>query len=326
MSLLTSTLPALPACILALFVLLRARRLLPLDHPNARSLHSASTPRIGGLGMVAGAVVAWSLQWPAGAWPLVLPASGLVLLSLLDDYLDLSTRLRLLAHLLAAGVFLAMVPVADWRIALGVFLGVVWMSNLYNFMDGADGLAGGMALFGFGAYALLAWLGGDVGLSLLCATLAAAALGFLVFNFPPARLFMGDAGSVPLGFLAAAVGLIGWQRGLWPALAPLLIFSPFIVDASVTLGRRALRGERVWQAHREHYYQRLVRMGWSHRRLALSEYAVMAAAAASAIVLTQMPSWQGGLMWVWMLAYGAILVAIDRRWRAFEKSGRDHAA
>jgi hypothetical protein len=97
---------------------------------------------------------------------------------------------------------------------------------------------------------------------------------FLLLNFSPARVFMGDAGSVPLGFLAGGIGIAGWRTVSWPAWFPLLVFSPFVVDASVTLARRMfMRRERFWHPHREHYYQRLVRMGWSHRRLALTEYA-----------------------------------------------------
>jgi UDP-N-acetylmuramyl pentapeptide phosphotransferase/UDP-N-acetylglucosamine-1-phosphate transferase len=149
------------------------------------------------------------------------------------------------------------------------------MSNLYNFMDGSDGLAGGMALFGFGFYGVAAAWAGDPSFALLCLSVAGAALGFLFFNFPPARIFMGDCGSVPLGFLAAALGVIGWHNHYWPAWFPALVFSPFVVDASVTLVRRGSRGERVWRAHRSHYYQRLVQAGWGHRNTGLMEYALM---------------------------------------------------
>jgi UDP-N-acetylmuramyl pentapeptide phosphotransferase/UDP-N-acetylglucosamine-1-phosphate transferase len=304
------------ACGLSLYALLGWKR-LPVDHPNARSLHSAPTPRIGGLGIVAGVAVGLLLHWPPSLALLIWPALALLAISLADDYFDLPARWRLLVHLMAA-IWLV------WMLQLTVLEGVValfalvWMSNLYNFMDGADGLAGGMALFGFGCLALLAWLAGDAGLAVLAAIVAAAALGFLLFNFPPARLFMGDAGSVPLGFLAAGVGLIGWQRGLWSWALPLLVFSPFIVDASVTLLKRGLRGERVWLAHREHYYQRLVRMGWSHRRLVLSEYALMLAVSASALWLSKNPQWQGAVILVWCAFYVLLMAVIDRRWRSFQ--------
>src|SRR5262249_53435950 len=154
-----------------------------------------------------------------------------------------------------------------WAV-LAAGVATAWMINLYNFMDGSDGLAGGMAAIGFGCYGIAALAGGDY----LCATInlvvAASALGFLCFNFSPARLFMGDVGSVSLGFLAAVLDVVGWLRGDWPVWFGIVVFSPFIVDATVTLFKRALRGARVWEAHREHYYQRLVQSGWGHRKTA----------------------------------------------------------
>ena len=117
------------------------------------------------------------------------------------------------------------------------------------------------------------YLADAAGLALLSASVAGAAAGFLPHNWAPARVFLGDAGSVPLGFLAGVLGVAGWTAGAWPAWFPLLVFSPFVVDASVTLLRRALRGERVWHAHREHLYQRMVRSGLGHGRTAALWYA-----------------------------------------------------
>jgi UDP-N-acetylmuramyl pentapeptide phosphotransferase/UDP-N-acetylglucosamine-1-phosphate transferase len=191
---------------------------------------------------------------------------------------------------------------------------IVWMSNLFNFMDGANGLAGGMAAFGFAAYALVASLVGQYDLAIWSVCIAAAAGGFLVFNFDPTRIFMGDVGSVPLGFLAAMLGLEGFWRGAWPAWFPLLVFSVFIADASVTLLRRGLRGEKVWVAHREHYYQRLIRSGWSHRRLALAAYLLMFVTAGSACLLitASLPAQVLVLMVFWG-AYALLMRAIDQR-------------
>jgi UDP-GlcNAc:undecaprenyl-phosphate GlcNAc-1-phosphate transferase len=135
-----------------------------------------------------------------------------------------------------------------------------------------------------------------------------------VHNFPPARVFMGDTGSIPLGFLAGALGGYGWAAGAWPAWFPVLVFSPFVVDATVTLLRRLARRERVWIAHRTHYYQRLVLCGWSPRRLAWSAYALMAVAAAAALAARE-PDGQGhyAIIAASTLAYFFILLAIDRR-------------
>lgn len=301
-------------CWFVLTALLRRRHALPMDHPNARSLHATPTPRIGGIGLMAGVAVA--SVWLAGATllPLMLGALALTGVSLLDDVRGLPVRVRFLAHFVAAAGCLFALGLSGWALVAGT-LAVVWMTNLYNFMDGANGLAGGMAVIGFGALALAAWLGGAPDIAAFCAAIAAAALAFLYFNFPSARLFMGDAGSIPLGFLAATLGILGTRQGVWPWLFPVLVFSPFIADASVTLARRALRGEKVWQAHRSHYYQRVVLLGASHRQLAVSAFALMLVMGGLAFVLRAWPQFSPTVLILSAVLYASIFLAIDRRWR-----------
>ncbi|MDH5212110.1 MAG: glycosyl transferase, partial [Betaproteobacteria bacterium] len=230
-----------------------------------------------------------------------------------------TTLVRLALHLGAAAAVLAVDLEVSAPLLFVVFaLALAWTANLYNFMDGADGLAGGMAVFGFGAYALAAHLFGAQTLAALCASLAAAAGAFLVFNWHPARLFMGDVGSVPLGFLAGALGLQGWAIGAWPLWFPLLVFAPFMCDATLTLIKRLLRRERVWQAHREHYYQRLVRMGFGHRGAAFVEYAAMAACASLALlVMRETAVVQGIALAFAAVALAGVAVWIDARWARF---------
>ena len=300
-------------CGLTLAWLLRRGNSLPMDHPNARSLHETPTPRIGGLGIMAGVGLAGVWLADGTLLPLLLGAFGLAAVSLLDDLRGLPVRVRFPAHFVVAAGCLLALGLTGWALLAGT-LAVVWMTNLYNFMDGSDGLAGGMAALGFGALALAAWLADAPALAAFCAAVAAAALAFLRFNFPPARVFMGDAGSIPLGFLAAALGILGAKQHVWPWVFPLLVFSPFIVDASVTLMRRALRGEKVWQAHRSHYYQRVVLLGASHRQLALAAYALMLAMAALAFALLVLPRHAAWLLILSAVIYLLIFLAIDRRW------------
>jgi len=197
---------------------------------------------------------------------------------------------------------------------------VAWITNLYNFMDGSDGLAGGMALIGFGAYAAAAALAGHAPLAALSVALAAASGAFLLLNFPPARIFLGDAGAVPLGFLAASLGLVGWRDDLWPLWFPLVVFAPFIGDATLTLLRRLARGERVWHAHREHYYQRLVRLGAGHRGAALTGYGLMLACAAAALYARDAAApVQAGAIGAALLVLAAAAVWIDVRWSRHER-------
>jgi UDP-N-acetylmuramyl pentapeptide phosphotransferase/UDP-N-acetylglucosamine-1-phosphate transferase len=310
------------ALLAARLLLTPAGRRLVLDMPNERSLHAHPIPRTGGVAVAAGIAAACALIQPELAVTLV-AALALAAISLVDDAVGLPTLVRFAAHLAAAAaVLLYELGYAEPVLFTAFLLAIAWYANLYNFMDGADGLAGAMALFGFGAYAIAALVSGAAPFAALCGAIAAAAAGFLVFNLPPARIFMGDVGSVPVGFLAGALGVVGWSRGYWPIWFPLLVFAPFVCDASLTLMRRLLRGEKVWRAHREHYYQRLVRMGLGHRATALIEYGAMAACAATALYARREPAVvQAATLAVATAALIAIAVWIDLRWARFLRQG-----
>lgn len=286
------------------------------DVPNERSLHSRPTPRIGGLGVMTGILVAWTKLLSSLAWWMILPLIALLIVSLLDDIHNLPVRGRLLAQSIAGVILVAgsgVYATEGILPALAVVFFCIWMTNLYNFMDGSNGLAGGMTLFGFAFYGVGAWLGQDETFALLSFSVSAAALGFLYFNFPQAKVFMGDAGSIPLGFLAASMGVWGWMRGLWPFWFPVLVFSPFISDATTTLIKRALRGAKVTEAHREHYYQRAIQMGLGHRNLALLEYLLMICVGGSGLMYLQQ-SFPIGLIVGWGAAYVVCMLIIDARW------------
>jgi UDP-N-acetylmuramyl pentapeptide phosphotransferase/UDP-N-acetylglucosamine-1-phosphate transferase len=278
-----ASLLAMLVCAAALWLLLRFAPRLPLDVPNARSLHERPVPRVGGVALALGITAAVLAGFAPFSLALAL-ALVLAVVSFLDDLHPLPTGVRLAAHLAAAAAlaWYILSPMHPLELAL-IVLAVAWITNLYNFMDGSDGLAGGMSIVGFGAYAIAASLADDQGTALTAATIVGASAAFLAFNFPPARIFLGDVGSIPLGFLAGALGVIGWRNDAWPLWFPLLVFAPFIGDATITLVKRLLRRERVWRAHREHYYQRLVRMGLGHRRTALIAYVLMALCAVAAL-------------------------------------------
>lgn len=305
--------------LLLLRILLHARLAnIAVDQPNQRSLHTVPVPRTGGLAIMS----AMLFSWMAMAYPWLMPFAicSLLLsaLSFMDVLHGLSAAWRFVAHCIVAGAFVATaLPASPFWLMAVLTMALVWMINLYNFMDGSDGLAGGMALFGFGTYAVAGWLGGDEQLALACLAVAVSAAAFLLYNFHPARIFMGDAGSIPLGFLVGALGVYGFQKNLWALWFPLLVFSPFVVDATVTLLKRLLRGEKVWQAHRSHYYQRLVQMGWGHRNTAIAEYVLMLAAGGSAVLLLHQSMLMVLLaLTLWAMVYGVILWLIDRLWAA----------
>jgi UDP-N-acetylmuramyl pentapeptide phosphotransferase/UDP-N-acetylglucosamine-1-phosphate transferase len=291
---------------------------LALDQPNERSLHASPVPRTGGLAVLAGMASAVPFVGTQLHVPLLL-AYGLAAISFYDDVHGLPTRIRLLAHSTAACVLVWYIlsPMSIVQLIV-LFLAVVWITNLYNFMDGSDGLAGGMAVIGFSTYSAAAWLAGEIALAGLCGAVAGAALAFLTSNFHPARIFLGDVGSIPLGFLAAALGIVGWRGDAWPLWFPLLAFGPFMGDATATLLKRLVRGQRVWQAHREHYYQRIVRMGFGHRRTALIGYVLMLLCAGAAMLgRVQAPAVQAALFGGTALLLAGMAVWVDRRWARF---------
>ena len=293
------------------------------DIPNERSLHETPVPRIGGVGLMAGILAGWAWMLYSLVWWVLLPVLLLLVISLIDDMQGLPVGKRLAAHLIAAAILIAGSGIFSQQglvIAVALLLLTVWMTNLYNFMDGSDGMAGGMALFGFTAYGIAALMNNNDVFAMVNFTISAAALGFLYNNFYPAKVFMGDAGSIPLGFLVAAVGLWGWQQGCWPAWFPLLVFSPFIVDASVTLLKRAMRGAKVSEAHREHYYQRLVQLGVGHRNTALLEYALMLSVGASALWALRNPDALFVIAVAWILIYGLAIVSLDYWWKTTRRA------
>ena len=244
------------------------------DRPNYRSSHTEPTLRGGGLAavlLVTGAVAAW--VWPvdrviAQAW-----LGGLVLLGFIswrDDRHGVSAAMRFcIQTLVAVGVVLAITgraaPVG--LILFAVFALVAFM-NFVNFMDGINGLVSGqLILMSLGA-ALIFGVAGDITPLLIALVMAGALAGFLPFNFPRARMFLGDVGSVPLGFSFGVLLLWMAATAADPALYKTLAVLPFyfFLEGSITVIRRLKRGENLSHAHREHFYQRLVRGGWSHAR------------------------------------------------------------
>ncbi len=273
-------------------VYLRVAPRRALDIPNARSSHTRPVPRGGGLVVIAGFLAGlglWlllggslsprALGWLIGA----LLVAGI---SFVDDLHSLPAVPRLVVHLAGAAILTALgVNQAEPALVVLAFVYVVVFTNVYNFMDGIDGLAGTQAVVGGAALALAGVIVGNPVVTASCGVLAAAALGFLVYNLPPARLFMGDVGSTFLGFSFAGLSLlanIGVGGNRLPVEFSLVLFAPFLFDSIVTLTRRVVRGERWYAAHRSHYYQRLVQCGLSHGQVSMlyGGLAVLSAAAA----------------------------------------------
>jgi UDP-N-acetylmuramyl pentapeptide phosphotransferase/UDP-N-acetylglucosamine-1-phosphate transferase len=260
----------------ALIPILRWRSVL--DRPNARSSHLAPIPRGGGIAVTGSILLAWIALRQTGlvgsiASGALLGAAILAVVSCIDDLRGLSPGVRLLAQ--AVAVLIGVLALPEVRNELDVWLGPavyyaavgliwIWWINLFNFMDGIDGLAAAeAAAIGVGLllFASLG-VGTDPRAALLAAAVIGGAIGFLLWNWSPAAIFLGDVGSVPLGYLSGFLLLDLVTRGHWKIALILPLY--FIADATLTLLRRLLRGERVWEPHRQHLYQRAVRGGLGH--------------------------------------------------------------
>ncbi|WP_339504579.1 MraY family glycosyltransferase [Pseudomonas sp. RL_105y_Pfl2_101] len=263
-----------------------------IDVPNARSSHTVPTPRGGGLAIVLSFLLALPLlaladflPWPT-MWAMLGAGTAIAVLGFLDDHGHIAARWRLLGHFTAsvwALYWLGGLPsltffgleleLAWLGHVLAVFY-LVWMLNLYNFMDGIDGIASVEAICACLGACLLYWLAGFDSLIVVPLVLAMAVAGFLYWNFPPARIFMGDAGS---GFLGILLGLLSLQAA-WASSKLfwvwLILLGVFIVDATVTLIRRLLRGDKVYEAHRSHAYQFASRQYGRHMPVTLAVAAI----------------------------------------------------
>lgn len=272
-----------------------------IDHPNHRSMHEKPTPRGGGIAIVLTWTVALLVAVPArGAlqvfyFPLLFSGLTIAALGLLDDRYGLSARLRLIVQIgtaaLAIGLPVAAsvwIDVGGWAgirlepsYAVWIFLralgllfflaiGIAWMTNLYNFMDGIDGIAATQAVVCCWVYGILSYKAGRADLAAVFLILGSSVGGFLVLNWRPAKIFMGDVGSGFLGFVFGFLGVIAAlpsnRISPFAYLAPLM---PFLLDTGITLVRRFFAGKKLTEAHREHFYQRLVQRGLSHQKVTL---------------------------------------------------------
>jgi Fuc2NAc and GlcNAc transferase len=265
---------AVASAILTGLVRAYALRSALLDVPNERSLHRAPTPRGGGLAIVivtvaglaalaAARAIPGSVAWTVGAGGALVAAVGW-----LDDRRGVGAPARALVHTVAALWAVGWIWGEPAPVAILGALGIVWAINLYNFMDGIDGLAAAEAVsVGLVAGGLLL-VAGDAALGSVAFLVAAAAAGFLAWNWAPARIFMGDVGSGFLGYAFGALALLAHRAGTMSLTLWAVVLGVFVFDATLTLLRRMARGERWYQAHRSHAYQRLVQAGSTHARVA----------------------------------------------------------
>ena len=259
-----------------------------VDHPNARTLHKGVVPRGGGLVIVGGLLLGLLCITLISGKPLFYGAfTALMLawasLSWLDDRNNLSPRLRFLTQLGIALITLVCFGWVDhvqavnlaWFGPLLSLVGLVWMANLYNFMDGMDGLAGSQSVIAAVTLTFWFYISGAPYLAAVCLLVSACSYGFLLRNWNPAQIFMGDVGSITLGAFFGTLIIIGVSYYNLSVLSFVSLFAVFIVDATVTIILRACRGEKVWLPHRQHFYQRLANAGYGHSNIVLAAIVLM---------------------------------------------------
>lgn len=301
-----------------------------MDVPGPRSSHVRPTPRGGGIGIVivgvlVVAALAWVDVWPLSWWASLSAFALVAVVGALDDIRHQPVALRLMAHLGAASLLvaasgvMAAPHVMAWLVVIAMVLGLAWSINLHNFMDGIDGLLASQAVWCGVVFAVLFFLAGLPVPALFALLLAAAALGFLPMNFPRARVFLGDNASGYIGLALGWLALYGTIRHAfgWPEV--IVIGSAFLVDSGATLFARALRSERLWQAHRSHLYQVLVRGGYSHARVTAS-YMLWNLLLCAPIVLVLRNTDAEAIRWSLALAVVAIALAV---WFVLRRDGHE---
>jgi UDP-N-acetylmuramyl pentapeptide phosphotransferase/UDP-N-acetylglucosamine-1-phosphate transferase len=317
-----------------------------MDIPNERSSHRQPTPRLGGIGIVTSFMATLPLLWimvsASAASETAALRFGAALLGyvvvaaigFIDDVHRIgpltkyvgqlgATILAISCGVLFSGLTLPFGITLSFG-ALSIVMTVAWMtgfSNIFYFMDGSDGLAGGVGVIYSLALAAVCFGTDHRLLGAGSLIVGAACLGFLAHNFPPAKIFMGDMGSLFIGYALGAFAVVTTNSGERPApfIAVLLIFGTFLYDGTFTLLRRLLHGERVFEAHRSHLYQRLVIAGQSHRRVTLTYYALSALLGAGGLVYTFSGDWTRLVI---LIASGAVLLAFTFYVYYFESAGR----
>ena len=301
-----------------------------LVSPGSRQSHQVATPTGGGLGLIFSIVVmSIMLQFlsplPDFWWAKIIP--GVLVLALIgwcDDKQPVSSLARLLVQLVVTlwllGFGWLQFSAQEAALYAGAVLAMVWMMNLYNFMDGSNGMAGFQGVFAGVMLSILFFLGNHQAMALMSLIVAAACAGFLPLNFPQARVFMGDVASVPLGFVFASLTTYGLHSGAFEWPVAILIMSVFIVDATLTLSARVIRGERWYTAHAQHVYQRLIAHGWSHSRVLMVYQTINVMLVLPAILLAEIyPHYAKVTAGFALLMLGLCWLIANRRLGTFAK-------
>ena len=249
-----------------------------IDTPNERSNHINPTPKGAGIGIIISLLIVYYIFLPANDLIFTLSVLLLCFISFINDNINISIILRLLTHvLLSLFVLFFWEPllslplennlIPEWLCYTLIIIFIIWMINLYNFMDGIDGISCVQCIIvGIGVGSCLFYSEHINKIeNLLAGFLVGSSIAFLIWNWHPARVFLGDAGSIPIGFINAILTLLLFKNGLW--YVALILNNYYLADSSITLIKRIMRKEKPWQAHKSHFYQKAVKNGNTHSKV-----------------------------------------------------------
>ncbi len=292
-----------------------------IDIPNQRSMHTRPVPRTGGLAIILtfiGAMLYLNLYTqdpinPSVFFSLYLSTALISTISFIDDCCNLAARYRLAVQVVAAlgllyyGLNVHVPYLPSIITSIFSFLFIVWLTNLYNFMDGLDGFASGMTAIGYGTLAIILFSNNQPTFGIINLIICVAALGVLTFNFPPAKIFLGDVGSTTIGFFTAGMSIILHNQEMISLWQSMLIFSPFIIDATVTILKRLYNKEPIFQPHRSHYYQKMALLIGKKKTLLLS-YIIMSVCSFTAIMTNKAEIYAQQITILYVLIVYSILI------------------
>ncbi len=302
-----------------------------LDVPSERSIHKTAKPRTGGLGIFFNLILL-SFFFIDGDeikfyYYFLLLISLIFLVSLWDDIYSLSFLPKIITHVIAATLFsylyFSSVNIIDFNYIyffVIIFL-IISSINLFNFIDGADGFVAGIfscSILIFMFFIFLSQLPQSNNLLIFTSICFFSCIVFLYYNFFPSRIFLGDSGSTMLGFIFATVSIIGIDLRLWPYWFPVLLILPFLLDTGITLLKRIYKKQKIWLAHKEHYYQRMLLMGMSHTKLSILSYCYVLIAGMLGLVLDSFNNFKITVITFIFLCFtfSMLMFFIDKKWPA----------
>ncbi|UOQ50282.1 undecaprenyl/decaprenyl-phosphate alpha-N-acetylglucosaminyl 1-phosphate transferase [Gracilibacillus caseinilyticus] len=298
-----------------------------VDKPNARKVHQKLMPRLGGLAIYVSFLLGYLIFQPVGidSWPLLIGGTMIVILGVLDDLYELSAKIKFIGQIVAASITVVggmqinfiVLPFTD-KIEFGflaVPITIIWIvaiTNAINLIDGLDGLAAGVSSIALLTIVSMSFTMGNLYIAVMALLLLGSTLGFLWFNFNPAKIFMGDTGSMFLGYMISVLSIIGLYKNItfFSLIIPIVILGVPILDTTFAIIRRFIKKKPLSAPDKDHLHHCLINLGFSHRQTVVAIYALSALFGAAAVLFTKATVWGSAFMLVLLLVLIELIVEI----------------